>query len=270
MVSFVSLDPKSTGKESTKVTKGAPALQRLRQHDQRDQRRQRNRARPTGRCSRCGHRAPAPGPGLPWSPDRGGCHRVRPWRPACGRCAGLRPELRACATISRPKACAPSAASSMRPCAPRRSSIQLRTTGSDATHMLRLRVERARHAFDHHHGLLQQQQLGLGAHVELVGDLQQLGEQAGHGDLAGTACPSAARRWRAAPGRTPPGRDATEHSRPRNAPPTRGHSSRVMKPYRISARKRRSFMPSRPMMPKSTGTSLPCGSMNRLPGCMSA
>ena len=50
-----------------------------------------------------------------------------------------------------------------------------------------LGIERARHAFDHHHGLLQQQQLGPRAHVEQAGDLEQQHQQLRHRDFVGGA-----------------------------------------------------------------------------------
>ena len=45
-------------------------------------------------------------------------------------------------------------------------------------------VQRARHTFGDHHGFLQQQQLWLSLHVELLGHLKQLREQARHGNFA--------------------------------------------------------------------------------------
>ena len=45
------------------------------------------------------------------------------------------------------------------------------------------RVELAPDAFDQHHGLLQQQQLRLRLHLELLGHLEQLREQAAERDL---------------------------------------------------------------------------------------
>ena len=50
-----------------------------------------------------------------------------------------------------------------------------------------LGIERARHALDHHHGLLQQQQLGPRAHVEQAGDLEQQHQQLRHRDVFGGA-----------------------------------------------------------------------------------
>ncbi len=50
-----------------------------------------------------------------------------------------------------------------------------------------LRVQRARHAFHHDHGLLQQHQLGARLHVEEAGDLEQQRQQARHRDLVGGA-----------------------------------------------------------------------------------
>ena len=50
-----------------------------------------------------------------------------------------------------------------------------------------LRIERARHALDHHHGLLQQQQLRPRAHVEQAGDLEQQHQQLRHRDFVGGA-----------------------------------------------------------------------------------
>ena len=49
------------------------------------------------------------------------------------------------------------------------------------------RIEAARDAFDHHHGLLQQDQFGTGAHVEQAGDLEQQGQQLRHRDFFGGA-----------------------------------------------------------------------------------
>ena len=48
-------------------------------------------------------------------------------------------------------------------------------------------IEAARHAFDHHHGLLQQDQFGPGLHVEQAGDLEQQGQQLRHRDFFGGA-----------------------------------------------------------------------------------
>ena len=78
-------------------------------------------------------------------------------------------------------------ASSMRPTGPRWRSIQSRTTGSEVVHMSSLRVEVARHAFDHHHGLLQHDELGPRRHVEEGGDLEQQRQQLRHRDLVGAA-----------------------------------------------------------------------------------
>ena len=50
-----------------------------------------------------------------------------------------------------------------------------------------LGIERARHAFDHHHGLLQQQQLRPRPHVEQAGDLEQQRQQLRHRDFVGGA-----------------------------------------------------------------------------------
>ena len=50
-----------------------------------------------------------------------------------------------------------------------------------------LGVERAGHALHHHHGLLQQQQLGPRLHIEHIGVGEQLAQQVGHGDLGGRA-----------------------------------------------------------------------------------
>ena len=44
------------------------------------------------------------------------------------------------------------------------------------------RIERARHAFDHHHGLLQHDQFRPRLHVEQLGHLEQQRQQLGHGD----------------------------------------------------------------------------------------
>ena len=53
--------------------------------------------------------------------------------------------------------------------------------------MSSLRIERARDALDHHHGLLQQQQLRPRAHVEQAGDLEQQHQQLRHRDFVGGA-----------------------------------------------------------------------------------
>ena len=50
-----------------------------------------------------------------------------------------------------------------------------------------LGIERAGDALDHHHGLLQQQQLRPRAHVEQAGDLEQQRQQLGHRDVFGGA-----------------------------------------------------------------------------------
>ena len=47
------------------------------------------------------------------------------------------------------------------------------------------RIEHARHALDHHHGLLQQDQFGARAHVEQPGHLEEEREQLRHGNLFG-------------------------------------------------------------------------------------
>ena len=49
---------------------------------------------------------------------------------------------------------------------------------------IKLWREAAAHPFGHQHGLLQQQQLGLGFHIETFRGYEQLGEQAGDGNLA--------------------------------------------------------------------------------------
>ncbi len=46
------------------------------------------------------------------------------------------------------------------------------------------RIERARHALDDHHGLLQQDQFGPRLHVEDLGDLEQQRQQARHRNFA--------------------------------------------------------------------------------------
>ena len=152
----------------------------------------------------------------------------------------------------------PRPASSMRPTGPRLRSIHSRTTGSDVRPHVELRVERARHAFDHHHGLLQHDELGAGRHVEQRRDLEQQRQQLRHRDLVGAAVvdrlADGANRLREILDRVM----RAARSRPRNAPRRRAGSRGWMKPSRISARKRRSFMPSRPMMPKSTATRRPC------------
>ena len=48
-------------------------------------------------------------------------------------------------------------------------------------------IEAARHAFHHHHGLLQQHQLRLGLHVEAARGLEQLPQQPRHRDVAGAS-----------------------------------------------------------------------------------
>ena len=48
-----------------------------------------------------------------------------------------------------------------------------------------MRVERARDTLDHHHGLLQHDQLGARRHVEQAGDLEQQGQHLRHRDLVG-------------------------------------------------------------------------------------
>ena len=48
-------------------------------------------------------------------------------------------------------------------------------------------IEPARDPFDHHHGLLQQDQFGPGLHVEKAGDLEQQGQQLRHRDFFGRA-----------------------------------------------------------------------------------
>ena len=50
---------------------------------------------------------------------------------------------------------------------------------------VQLGIEAAADALDHHHGLLQEQQLGPRLHVEHLGILEQLAQQLCHGDLAG-------------------------------------------------------------------------------------
>ena len=46
-------------------------------------------------------------------------------------------------------------------------------------------IERAPHAFDHHHGLLQHQEFRPGAHVEQAGHFEQKREQLRHRDVFG-------------------------------------------------------------------------------------
>jgi hypothetical protein len=52
---------------------------------------------------------------------------------------------------------------------------------------IEFRVERARHAFDDDHGLLQKHKLNPCLHVEEAGDLEQEGQEFRHGNLIGGA-----------------------------------------------------------------------------------
>ena len=132
-----------------------------------------------------------------------------------------------------------------------------------------LGIEAARHALDHHHGLLQQHQFGPRPHVEQAGDLEQQRQQLRHRDFFGGAIvdrlADGADRLREILDRMMGRHIAGLEMHFGDAAIVAGDEAE-----RISARKRRSFGPSRPMMPKSTATSRPASSTNRLPGCMSA
>ena len=86
-----------------------------------------------------------------------------------------------------PRSPAPLTTPSMRPTGPRLRSIHSRTTGSAVVQMSSFGSKRARDALDHHHGLLQQQQLRPRLHVEQARDLEQQGQQLRHGNFLGGA-----------------------------------------------------------------------------------
>ena len=77
------------------------------------------------------------------------------------------------------------AASSICPTGPRWRSIHSRTTGSAVFHMSSFGSSVRADAFDHHHGLLQQQQFRARAHVEQAGHLEQQRQQLRHRDVFG-------------------------------------------------------------------------------------
>ncbi len=50
---------------------------------------------------------------------------------------------------------------------------------------VQLGIEAPSHALDHHHGFLQEKQLGARLHVEDFGVLEELAQHLGHGDFVG-------------------------------------------------------------------------------------
>ena len=133
-----------------------------------------------------------------------------------------------------------------------------------------VRVEPRAHALGHQHGLLQQQELRLHRHLELLGDPEQLREQAARTRSRGWACRRSARRSSGRPGRRSRATGRAARSRPGNGPrPPRDSRGAGRRPAcrRDSSACRRS---SRPMMPKSTGTMRPSRSTKMLPPCRSA
>ena len=103
-------------------------------------------------------------------------HALGPQAP--GR-AGRR---RAPASVHRPRP-----ASSMRPIGPEIALDPVAHHGLGGGPHVELRVEVAGHALDHHHGLLQHDELGAGRHVEQRRDLEQQRQQLRHRDLVGAA-----------------------------------------------------------------------------------
>ncbi len=67
-----------------------------------------------------------------------------------------------------------------------------------------LGVEPSRHAFHHHHGLLQKHQLGPRLHVEDLGHLEEQRRAASPWRSRWRGGRGSARRWRGAPARNPP------------------------------------------------------------------
>ena len=131
------------------------------------------------------------------------------------------------------------------------------------------RVERASHAFDHHHGLLQQHQFRPCLHIEQFGHLEQQRQQLRHGNGLG----------RLAMDRLADGADRL------------GESCNIVHAWHIAGLEMHLGYPGivagdeaeqdfgqepplllaePPEMPRSTATMVPSASTNRLPGCMSA
>ncbi len=139
-----------------------------------------------------GRRGPAAAPCL-GAPDRG--HRLGRQHQAVagdgvellGQDGGAPHERRQAARAMRPSSRTPSAASSSWPAGPRWRSIHSRTTGSATVHMSSLGSSPRATPFDHHHGLLQEQQLRARAHVEQAGDLEQQHQELRHRDVFGGA-----------------------------------------------------------------------------------
>ena len=156
--------------------------------------------------------------------------RSRPWRRSratAARCGRQDPAPGGPATAARWRR---RAASASRPRGPRLPAIQWPTTGSDGLPHVEGRIERARHALDHDHGLLQQDQFGPRLHVEQLGDLEQQRQQLGHRDGLGRL---AVDRLADGADRLGEGGDivlCAARSRPRNALRRRAGSRGVMKP----------------------------------------
>ena len=124
----------------------------------------------------------------------------------------------ALAPTKRPISPAPSTAPSSFPAGPRWRSIHCAHHRLGHAPHVELGIERARDAFHHHHGLLQQQQLGPRAHVEQAGDLEQQHQAAWPSRCLRRCGCGSARRWRGSPARSSRPNAGAAHSRRRNAP----------------------------------------------------